>query len=111
MVRPPQPPVYMFVIDVSAPAVSSGMVHTAAATIRACLDSLPGGERTMVGLCTFDSTVHFYNLKSSLSQPQMVVVPDLAELFLPCPEDLLVNLSESRDVFETLLDSLGQVGQ
>lgn len=48
MVRPPQPPVYMFVVDVSAPAVSSGMVHVAAETIKACLDDLPGGERTMV---------------------------------------------------------------
>ena len=46
--RPPQPPVYMFVIDVSQPAVASGMVHVAAETIKACLDDLPGEERTMV---------------------------------------------------------------
>lgn len=48
MVRPPQPPVYMFLIDVSTPAVVSGMVHVAAETIKTCLDLLPGGERTMV---------------------------------------------------------------
>jgi len=48
MVRPPQPPVYMFVIDVSQPAVASGMLHVAAETIKACLDDLPGEERTMV---------------------------------------------------------------
>lgn len=51
MVRPPQPPVYMFVIDVSQPAVASGMVHVAAETIKACLDNLPGEERTMVSRC------------------------------------------------------------
>lgn len=48
MVRPPQPPVFMFVIDVSAPAVASGMVHVAAETIKACLDNLPGEDRTLV---------------------------------------------------------------
>ncbi|CAM9939519.1 unnamed protein product [Sphacelaria rigidula] len=38
----------------------------------------------------------------------MLVVPDLSDPFLPVPEDLLVNLSESRAVVETLLDSLAQ---
>eukprot|EP00752_Nemacystus_decipiens_P003181 g2944.t1 len=109
MVRPPQPPVYMFVIDVSQPAVASGMVHVAAETIKACLDGLPGEERTMVGFCTFNSSVHYYNLKSNLSQPQMLVVPDLADPFLPVPDDLLVNLSESRSVVDTLLDNLAQM--
>ncbi|CAM9779798.1 unnamed protein product [Pylaiella littoralis] len=109
MVRPPQPPVYMFVIDVSQPAVASGMLYVAAETIKACLDDLPGEERTMVGFCTFDSSVHYYNLKSNLSQPQMLVVPDLADPFLPVPDDLLVNLSESRSVVDTLLDNLAQM--
>lgn len=59
-------------------------------------------------MCTFDSGVHYYNLKASLSQPQMLVVPDLTDAFLPVPEDLLVNLSESRAVVEALLDSLAQ---
>jgi len=50
--------------------------------------------------------VHFYNLKSSLNAPQMLVVSELEDLFLPLPEDLLVNLSESMDVVLSLLDSL-----
>ena len=33
-------------------------------------------------------------------------MPDLAELFLPLPDDLLVNLADSRDVIDALLDSL-----
>ena len=36
----------------------------------------------------------------------MMVVADLEDPFLPLPEDLLVNLSESRTVVEALLDSL-----
>ncbi|CAM9935481.1 unnamed protein product [Ascophyllum nodosum] len=108
MVRPPQPPVFMFVIDVSVPAVVSGMLHVAAETIKACLDLLPGEERTMVGFCTFDSNVHYYNLKAGLSQPQMLVVPDHADPLVPVPDDLLVNLSESRAVVDALLESLAQ---
>lgn len=63
MVRPPQPPVYLFVIDVSAPAVQSGMVDLVCQTILRGLDSLPNHERrTQVGVITVDSAVHFYPL-------------------------------------------------
>jgi len=37
-VRPPMPPVYFFVIDVSQAAIGSGLLATAAAAIKACLD-------------------------------------------------------------------------
>jgi protein transport protein SEC24 len=106
MVRPPMPPVYFFLIDVSLSAVKSGMVKVAADTIKSCLDKMPGSPRTQIGFLTFDSTLHFYNLKSSLTQPQMMVVADLEDPFLPLPDDMLVNLSESRTVVEALLDSL-----
>jgi hypothetical protein len=33
-------------------------------TIKAALDSLPGDERTLVGLVTYDAHVHFYNLSA-----------------------------------------------
>ena len=45
-------------------------------------------------------------MQSSLSQPQMMVVSDLDDIFVPLPDDLLVNLSESRNVVEAFLDSL-----
>lgn len=72
----------------------------------ACIDEICAFVQ--VGVCTFDSMVHYYSLKSNLSQPQLYVVPDLADPFLPVPDDLLVNLSDSRAVVETLLDSLAQ---
>lgn len=106
MVRPPQPPVYFFVIDVSSVSVQSGMIQCAVNAIKDSLDRLPGTPRTQIGFITFDSTIHFYNLKSSLSAPQMLVVSDVSDLILPLPEDLLVNLQESRSVVDALLDSL-----
>lgn len=106
MLRPPQAPVYVFVLDVSAGAIASGMLQTAVETIKACLDDLPGQPRTQIGFIAFDSSVCFFNLKAALSQPQMLCVPDLEELFLPVPDDLLVNLGESRHVIDALLDAL-----
>lgn len=45
-------------------------------------------------------------LQSSLTQPQMMVVSDLDDIFVPLPDDLLVNLTESRNVVDAFLDSL-----
>ncbi|KAH6812907.1 Sec23/Sec24 protein transport family protein [Perilla frutescens var. frutescens] len=111
MVRPPMPPLYFFLIDVSISAVQSGMLEVMAQTIKSCLDNLPGSTRTQIGFITYDSTIHFYNMKSSLAQPQMMVVSDLDDIFVPLPDDLLVNLSESRSVVEAFLDSLPSMFQ
>ncbi|MFS7902056.1 putative Zinc finger, Sec23/Sec24-type, sec23/Sec24, trunk domain, sec23/Sec24, helical [Helianthus anomalus] len=111
MVRPPMPPLYFFMIDVSISAVKSGMLEVMAQTIKSCLDKLPGSPRTQIGFITFDSTIHFYNMKSTLTQPQMMVVSDLEDIFVPLPDDLLVNLSESRPVVEAFLDSLPSMFQ
>jgi len=106
MVRPPQPPSYFFVIDVSATSVRSGMLKSVAKAISNSLDSLPGSPRTQVGFLTYDDSVHYYSLKSGLTNPQMLVVADLVELFVPAPDDLLVNLQESREVVDAFLENL-----
>ncbi|CAH0476684.1 unnamed protein product [Peronospora belbahrii] len=111
MMRPPQPPCFMFVIDVSATAVTSGSVKVAVDTIREQLDNLPGAPRTRIGFLTYDNTIHFYNLKSTLKAPQMMVVADLDELFIPIPDELLVNLSDSREIVEMLLETLPIIHQ
>lgn len=111
MVRPPMPPLYFFLIDVSLSAVRSGMLQTVAETIKSCLDNLPGFPRTQIGFITYDSVIHFYNMKSSLAQPQMMVVSDLEDIFVPLPDDLLVNLSESRSVVDSFVDSLPSMFQ
>eukprot|EP00548_Thalassiothrix_antarctica_P010698 CAMPEP_0194158908 /NCGR_PEP_ID=MMETSP0152-20130528/77537_1 /TAXON_ID=1049557 /ORGANISM="Thalassiothrix antarctica, Strain L6-D1" /LENGTH=1308 /DNA_ID=CAMNT_0038868423 /DNA_START=117 /DNA_END=4043 /DNA_ORIENTATION=- len=109
MVRPPQEPTYFFVIDVSETAVRSGMLHNAAAAIKRSLDDLPGRNRTKIGFLTYDNAVHYYNMAPDLSSPQMMVVSDLKELFVPLPDHLLVNLEESRQVVDSFLDSLPEM--
>lgn len=53
-VRAPMPPTYVFVIDVSFAAAACGMLGAVCATIRECLDALPGDERTQVAFITYD---------------------------------------------------------
>jgi hypothetical protein len=55
--------------------------------------------------------LHCLLYQSSLSQPQMMVVADLDDVFLPLPDDLLVNLVDSRHVVESFLDSLPSMFQ
>mmetsp|Transcript_2919 Transcript_2919/g.4880 ORF Transcript_2919/g.4880 Transcript_2919/m.4880 type:complete len:1045 (+) Transcript_2919:75-3209(+) len=108
MVRPPMPPTYVFAFDVSYPAIASGLLATAIDSVKSCLDSLPGAERTQVGIITYDSTVHFYNMRGDQSSPQMLVIPDAASPYLPQPDDLLVNLQECRSQIDAALDIISK---
>ncbi|XP_022444538.1 protein transport protein Sec24A isoform X3 [Delphinapterus leucas] len=97
MLRPPQPPVYLFVFDVSHNAVETGYLNSVCQSLLDNLDLLPGNTRTKIGFITFDSTIHFYSLQEGLSQPQMLIVSDIEDVFIPMPENLLVNLNESKE--------------
>ena len=55
-------------------------IESCVRSIKNSLDDLPGLPRTQIGFITFDSSVHFYNLKSSLTAPQMLVVSDLQDI-------------------------------
>ncbi|CAD6886462.1 unnamed protein product [Tilletia caries] len=63
MVRPPQPPVYVFLIDVSYHGTNSGMVATAARTLLESLDRLPNEDsRTKIAIIGVDTSLHFFCL-------------------------------------------------
>lgn len=42
--------------------------------------------------------MHFFNVKSNLAQPQMMVVTDVSEVFVPLLDGFLVNYQESQSV-------------
>ncbi|XP_026213083.1 protein transport protein Sec24B isoform X2 [Anabas testudineus] len=106
MLRPPQPAVYLFVLDVSHNAVEAGYLKYFCESLLENLDKLPGDTRTRLGFLTFDSTIHFYNLQEGLSQPQMLVVSDIDDVFIPSHDSLMVNLKESKELVKDLLTSL-----
>ncbi|XP_014251110.1 protein transport protein Sec24A [Cimex lectularius] len=106
MVRPPQPAAYVFVIDVSQLGVQSGYLQTFCECLLSQLEALPGDSRTSVAFITFDSTVHYYSLADTQAQPHQMVIVDIDDMFVPCPENLLVNLSECLGLVRDLLREL-----
>ena len=115
MVRPPQPLVYLFLIDVSYSSVMSGLLATSARCIRESLDRIPNADRrTRLGFIAVDSSLHYFTIPrdgSENSDPSMLVVSDLDEPFLPIPGDLLVTLTECRENIEVFLDKLQEMFQ
>src|ERR1700761_8939409 len=70
MVRPPQPPVYSFLLDTSQAAIQSGMLATAAHTLLESLDRIQKTERRSKGaIIVFDSALHFFSIAVSTSKP------------------------------------------
>ncbi|KAK7357863.1 hypothetical protein VNO80_17160 [Phaseolus coccineus] len=106
MVREPMPAVYFFLIDVSINAVQTGAAAAACSAISQVISDLPEGPRTFVGVATFDSTIHFYNLKRALQQPLMLIVPDVQDVYTPLQSDVIVPLSECRQHLQLLLESI-----
>ncbi|NXI44889.1 SC24C protein, partial [Galbula dea] len=110
----PSPPAFIFMIDVSYNAVKSGLVRLICEELKTLLDYLPR-EGNMeesairVGFVTYNKVLHFYNVKSSLAQPQMMVVSDVADMFVPLLDGFLVNVNESRTVIASLLDQIPEM--
>lgn len=48
-----------------------------------------------IGFATYDQTIHFYNLKNHMGQPEMLVVGDVNDVFVPLVEGFLVTLEEA----------------
>lgn len=111
MVREPMPAVYFFLIDVSMNSVQTGATAAACSAISQVITDLPEGPRTLVGVATFDSTIHFYNLKRALQQPLMLIVPDVQDVYTPLQTDVIVPLSECRQHLELLLESIPNMFQ
>jgi protein transport protein SEC24 len=58
------------------------------------LETLPGDSRTLIGFIAYNSSVHFFNLALNC---QMMTVTDVDDVFVPCPEGLLVGLKEKEE--------------
>ncbi|XP_015252733.1 PREDICTED: protein transport protein Sec24D isoform X1 [Cyprinodon variegatus] len=109
--KPPNPPAYIFMIDVSYTNIKSGLVKLICDELKTLLEKLPredGAETSAikVGFVTYNKVLHFYNVKSALAQPQMMVVSDTAEMFVPLLDGFLVNYQDSRAVIYNLLDQI-----
>ncbi|NWQ64072.1 SC24D protein, partial [Neopipo cinnamomea] len=112
--KPPNPPAYIFMIDVSYRNIKSGLVKLICDELKTLLDKLPREEQEessaiRVGFVTYNKVLHFFNVKSSLAQPQMMVVTDVSEVFVPLLDGFLVDFEESRSVVTNLLDQIPEL--
>ncbi|KAJ8964703.1 hypothetical protein NQ314_004695 [Rhamnusium bicolor] len=67
----PKPPAVIFVIDVSYNTMKSGLVHLLCSQMKDIIQNLPVDQdhkksNMRVGFITYNSSVHFYNIKVSL---------------------------------------------
>ncbi|CAF0790089.1 unnamed protein product [Adineta ricciae] len=110
----PEPPAFIFMIDVSYNSVRSGLVEYICHILKTdLLEYLPkdqGAETSnvRVGFATFDKQIHFYNIKNTLGQPQMMIVSDLEDIFVPLLDGFLCLPQDSRGVINSLLEQIPQ---
>eukprot|EP01060_Flectonema_neradi_P037772 TRINITY_DN770_c0_g1_i1.p1 TRINITY_DN770_c0_g1~~TRINITY_DN770_c0_g1_i1.p1 ORF type:complete len:1410 (+),score=304.88 TRINITY_DN770_c0_g1_i1:395-4231(+) len=117
---PPQNPNFVFVIDVCYSSVTSGFLKATCEAIKNNIMSIQG--EAQIAIITFDQFVHVYNLRSTLAEAKMMVLPELSTdedscrftddmklpgVWLPAlTEDLLVPLSDSQHLIMDLLDKI-----
>jgi len=109
MLRPPQPAVYLFLLDVSRAALETGYLRSFCDSLIDELDKLPGDGRTQVGFITYHRTIQFYQLAEGATQATQLIVGDVDDVFLPSPSDLLANLSNCREQVVNMLTDLPEL--
>ncbi|XP_013370719.1 PREDICTED: protein transport protein Sec24D isoform X2 [Chinchilla lanigera] len=112
--KPPSPPAFIFMIDVSYSNIKNGLVKLICEELKTVLEKLPKEEQEetsaiRVGFITYNKVLHFFNVKSNLAQPQMLVVTDVGEVFVPLLDGFLVNYQESQSVIHNLLDQIPEL--
>ncbi|XP_020285904.1 protein transport protein Sec24C [Pseudomyrmex gracilis] len=110
----PKPPAIVFIIDVSYNTVKSGLVSLLCAKMKSIIKNLPidAGQtksNMKVGFITYNNTVHFYNINPCLGQPQMMVVGDVQDVFMPLLDGFLCNIEESEAVIDSLMTQIPQM--
>lgn len=104
IVRAPQPPAFFFLIDVTYSSILEKVVHIAADVLKQLIERLPGDDRTRVGIATFDSKMHFYDLTKS--RPHVQICGDVTNSFVPPGYQYFFNRNEYMDNIKTLLDTI-----
>lgn len=105
--RPQVRPTFVFVIDVSLASSVNGFLTSVIESIKAGVnDIIEYTEETRIAIITYDTSIHFYNLNSSINQPQMFCINE-SNIFLPLPEShLLVSLEKSKSIIISTLDMI-----
>uniref|UniRef100_K3W624 Uncharacterized protein n=1 Tax=Globisporangium ultimum (strain ATCC 200006 / CBS 805.95 / DAOM BR144) TaxID=431595 RepID=K3W624_GLOUD len=105
-VRPPQEPIFVFVLDVSLFSFQTNLATSALNAIKYILPALAQNKRKKIGIVTFDSSVHYYRMDHS-SSISINVCPDIDEPAAPLPpSSWLVSMEDpsAQDKINELAD-------
>lgn len=108
-----EPAALLLAIDVSASALRGGHLEFATQQIITLLASLKRDDDdaapdVRVGLMTYDTRIHLYDLSPALSRPHMLVITETEDLQLPVREGLLVPLRDCIDGIDSVLQLIPQ---
>ncbi|CAI2350729.1 unnamed protein product [Caenorhabditis sp. 36 PRJEB53466] len=109
MLRPPQPAVYVFILDISAAAIQSGYLHTFSEQLIINLDQMPGDDRAQVCFIAVDQCLHFFSFSNNKRYPSELIVDDIDDAFLPSVTSLLVPLKTFKDIIRTFIKQLPEL--
>lgn len=121
--RTPMIPTYLFVLDASRTSISSGFFASAVNGLSAWISNLKTLDRIpriRIGIITFDTAIHFYDIKSREGAFRMYALSDVSDIpataeaaeasqwpRLPAPAaSFLTILSEHYDSISALLAAL-----
>ncbi|TMS38858.1 hypothetical protein L596_005490 [Steinernema carpocapsae] len=107
----PKEPAFIFMIDVSYNAVRNGVVSTLCDNLISILYNLPvdaeqDKSKIQIGLVTYDQSLHFYNLMNPSGQPEMLVVNDVEDVFVPFIDGFLVPFEKALPALTTCLEQI-----
>lgn len=114
----PKEPAFIFVMEMSQMMVQRGVISLLCQNMSQLLQHLPrdslGGQTApasslKVGFITYDSSVHFYKLLGQA--PEMCVICDKDEMFVPVPEGVLCDVNEAAENISKLMDNIPQIFQ
>lgn len=96
--REPAPLTYVFVIDVSTNAHAQGIPQAIIHPMRSILQRIRDThEKSKIAFITYGRTVHFYNMKPTGGHPQVMVVGNVDEVFVPLTDSGLPTVGEIVD--------------
>ncbi|RXG54280.1 Protein transport protein Sec24C [Armadillidium vulgare] len=111
----PKEPAFIFILEMSQLMVQRGIINLLCQNMKSLLkhlpkEQIPGQEVTKssikVGFITYDSSVHFYKLTGLA--PEMCVVCDKENMFVPVPDGVLCDVEEVSDNIDKLMECIPQ---
>lgn len=73
------------------------------------IDAGQSKSNMKVGFITYNNTVQFYNINPCLARPQMMVVGDIQDVFMPLLDGFLCDVEESEAVIDSLMVQIPQM--